>query len=363
MKIITSYKNLKKALSVTEKIVSKNPSLPILNNLLLKSENGRLKITATNLEIGINYLIGAKIDEPGELAVPAKIFSDFMSNVSDEKISLNTKGNILQISTDKYKTQILGFDPKDFPLIPKIKDAPVCSLPAGLLKNGLMSVFDSTALSESRPELSGVYVNLNKEKIVLASTDSFRLTERIISYKTDKNLDFILPRTTVAEMIRITGDIEGDVNLQVKDNQICLSNDDFEFVSRLIDGVYPDYKKIIPDKFISKVLINKLDLEKNTKLAGLFSSNISDIKISCQKEKMLISSKNSDKGEIQVFAESILKNEPFEISFNYQYLLDGLKIIPTDKAILEYTGKGSPIVLRPADDKKELLYLVMPFRN
>ena len=348
---------------MTEKVVSRNPSLPILNNLMLKTENGRLKISATNLEIGINYLIGAKIDEPGEIAVPARIFSDFISNISDEKVSLSTKGNILSISTDKYKTQILGFDTKDFPIIPKIKDGPVCSLPAALLKNGLMSVFDSTALSEARPELSGVYVNLNKEKIVLASTDSFRLTERIINYKTDKNIDFILPRTAVTEMIRITSDTEGDVNLQVKDNQICLSNDDFEFITRLIDGNYPDYKKIIPDKFVSKVLISKQDLEKNTRLAGLFSSNISDIKISCQKEKMLISSKNSDKGDIQVFVEASLKNEPFEVSFNYQYLLDGLKIINTDKAILEYTGKGSPVILRPADDKKELLYLVMPFRN
>lgn len=363
MKIITSYKNLKKALNITEKIVSRNPSLPILNNLMLKTDNGRLKISATNLEIGINYLIGAKVEEPGELAVPARIFSDFVNNITEEKVYLTTKGNILQISTDKYKTQILGFDSKEFPIIPKIKDEPVCNIPAILLKNGLVSVLDSTALSEARPELTGIYVNLNKNNIVLASTDSFRLAERVINYKTDKNTEFILPRTTAAEIIRISGDIEGDLNLYVKDNQICFSNNDIEFVSRLIDGNYPDYKKIIPDKFVSKTLINKQDLERNIRLAGLFSSNISDVKISCQKDKILISSKNSDKGEIQVYVESLLKNEPFEISFNYQYLLDGLKTIPDDKAVLEFTGKGSPLILRPADDKKEILYLIMPFRS
>src|SRR3989344_5525467 len=146
MKVTTNYKNLKKALGVTEKVVSRNPSLPILNNLMLKTENGRLRISATNLEIGINYSIGAKIDEPGELAVPARIFSDFVNNISDEKVFLNSKGNILQISTDKYKTQILGFDSKEFPIIPKIKGDPVCSIPAILLKNGLTSVLDSTAL-------------------------------------------------------------------------------------------------------------------------------------------------------------------------------------------------------------------------
>ena len=121
MKITANYKNLTKAVSVVEKVVSRNPSLPILNNILLKTENGRLKISATNLEVGINYFLGAKIDETGEIAVPARIFSDFINSLNEDKITLTTKNTILNINTDKYKTQILGFDPKEFPIIPKIK--------------------------------------------------------------------------------------------------------------------------------------------------------------------------------------------------------------------------------------------------
>src|SRR3989338_10380833 len=152
MKVTVNHKNLKTALSLVEKIVSRNPSLPILNNILIKTDNGRLKISSTNLEIGINYMIGAKIDEVGEIAIPARVSSDFINNVVDEKITLHTKNNILTINSDKYKTQILGFDPKDFPIIPKIKEKTATILSSGILRRLLCSVADSVAVSETRPE-------------------------------------------------------------------------------------------------------------------------------------------------------------------------------------------------------------------
>ena len=255
MKIITSQKNLIKALNIVERIISKNPSLPILNNLLLKTENGRLKISATNLEIGINYFLGVKIDEVGEIAVPAKIFSDFIGNSGEDKITLITKNNILNINTDKYKTQILSFDPKEFPIIPKIKSTSFLSIPGKILKSGLSTVFDSISISETRPELSGVYIQFNSNKLIMAATDSFRLTEKIIELKQKEDISFILPRATVMELIRILGDINEDILIKYENSQIIFYNNDFEIISRLIDGNYPDYKKVIPDKYISKALV------------------------------------------------------------------------------------------------------------
>src|SRR3989338_7124660 len=363
MKIIINQKNFKKALSVVEKVVSRNPSLPILNNVLIKTENGRLKISATNLEIGINYFIGTKIEEPGEIAIPARILSDFISNLDDEKLTLVTKNNILSLSSNKYKTQILGFDTKDFPIIPKVKDKLIATMPSFSLKNALISTIDSVSLSEARPELAGVYLKFNNKNIIFASTDSFRLSEKTVECKTSDSVDLILPRNTIAELIRIIGDTEGDINVFTKDNQISFVNDEFELISRLVDGNYPDYRKVIPEKFISRVLVAKDDFEKNTRFAGLFSSNISDIKLNCLEDKIVINSKNSDKGEIQISIDSMLKNEPFEISLNYQYLLDGIKKMNTDKVLIEFTGVGSPLVLRPADEKKDLVYLIMPFRK
>ncbi len=363
MKITSYTKNLKKALSVVEKIVSKNTSLPILNNILIKTENGRLKISATNLEIGINYLIGTKVDEVGEIAVPARIVSDFINNINEDKIILSTKNNILNIDSEHYKTQILGFDPKDFPIIPKVKGEVFNSINSKILKNSLMAVLDSVALSETRPELAGVFVDFSGNKLIFAATDSFRLTEKITEFSSKENKPLILPRNTVLELIRVSNDTDGNLDIKISENQISFSNNDIELISRLVDGKYPDYRKVIPDKFISKVLVDRESLEKNARLAGLFSSNISDIKLKCLEKKMVIVSKNSEKGEIQTSMECALKNEPFDISVNYNYLIDGLKIIPTDKVVIEFTGQGSPLMLRPDNDDKKLTYLIMPLRS
>jgi len=341
----------------------KNASLPILNNILIKTENGRLKVSATNLEIGVNYIIGAKIEEVGQIAVPARIISDFIGNIADDKVSLTTKNNILSINSDRYKTQILGFDAKDFPIIPKIKSKPLASIPAKLLRNSLITVLDSVAVSETRPELAGVFMDFNHDKVIFAATDSFRLTEKNVDFKNVQKQFFIIPRNTVVELIRIAGELEGDLAFNSSDNQISFSNEDFEMVSRIVDGNYPDYKKVIPDKFVSKVLVRKDELDKTIRVAGLFSSNISDIKISCSEGKLAVLAKNSDRGEIETFIDASLKNQPFEVSLNFHYLLDGLKVIDTEKVILEFTGQGSPLVIRPNDDKKDVVYLIMPLRN
>ncbi len=363
MKITVNQKNFKKALSLVEKVVSKNTSLPILNNILLKTENGRLKVSATNLEIGVNYIIGAKIEEVGQIAVPARIISDFIGNIVDDKVSLTTKNNILNINSERYKTQILGFDAKDFPIIPKIKSKPLAIIPTKLLKNSLLMVLDSVAVSETRPELAGVFVDFNNDKIVFAATDSFRLTEKSVDFKNIHKQSFIIPRNTVVELIRVAGELEGDLSFNTSDNQISFSSDDFEMVSRVVDGNYPDYKKIIPEKFISRVLVNKDELDKTIRIAGLFSTNISDIKINCSEGKIAVLAKNSNKGEIETLVDASLKNQPFEVSLNFHYLLDGLKTLDTEKVVIEFTGQGSPLVIRPNDDRKDLVYLIMPLRN
>ena len=363
MKITVNQKNLKKAINLVEKVVSKNTSLPILNNILLKTENGRLKVSATNLEIGVNYIIGAKIEEIGQIAVPARIISDFIGNTVDDKVLLTTKNNILSINSEKYKTQILGFDAKDFPIIPIIKSKPLADMLVKLLKNSFLTVLDSVAVSETRPELAGIYMDFNNEKIVFAATDSFRLTEKRVDFKNFNNQSFIIPRNTVVELIRIANELEGDLSFNASDNQISFSNDDFEMVSRIIDGNYPDYKKIIPEKFISRILVRKDELDKTIRLAGLFSTSISDIKINCSENKMTILAKNSDKGEIETVIDSSLKNQPFDVSLNFHYLLDGLKIMDTEKVIIEFTGQGSPLVIRPTNDKKDVVYLIMPLRS
>ena len=206
-------------------------------------------------------------------------------------------------------------------------------------------------------------MDFNNDKIIFAATDSFRLTEKSVDFKNIYKQSFIIPRNTAVELIRIAGELEGDLSFNASDNQVSFFNDDFEMVSRVVDGNYPDYKKIIPEKCLSRVLVKKDELDKTIRVAGLFSTNISDIKINCLDGKIAVLAKNSDKGEIETLVEASLKNQPFEVSLNFHYLLDGLKTVDTEKVIIEFTGQGSPLVIRPNDDRKDVVYLIMPLRS
>jgi DNA polymerase-3 subunit beta len=362
MKLTINQKNLKKALALTERITTRNLTLPILNNIVLKTENGRLKIIATNLEIGMSVFIGAKIDEAGEVAIPGRVFADFISGIFDEQVSISTKSNVVSIQSKTYKTHILGIDTKEYPLIPKIKSDPICSLPCATLREVLLRVSDAMAVSDARAELAGVYMHFSPHGITCAATDVFRLAEQVLPIKAQGEHVVIIPRNTVLEIMRICGELEGDIGIRIGDNQISFSTDDMECISRLIDGKYPDYKRVIPEKCLSQALVEREELEQNTRIAGLFSSNIADITIRGEDKKIILTAKNSDKGELQATIPAILKDEAFEVSLNFHYLIDGLRSMRTDKVLLEFTGTGSPFVLRPDDKSKSGVYLIMPLR-
>lgn len=362
MIITISQKKILTALRAVERIVSRNVSLPILSTILLKTDNGRLKLSATNLEIGINYWVGAKINKDGEVAIPAHIFSDFIGSVADEKITITVNKNIVSIDSEHYKTQILGMEAKDFPIIPRVKKETVFKIDSQVLKTSLVSVLDSVSLSETRPELGGVFVNILNNHAEFAATDSFRLSEKITPINGGMNKTLIIPRNTAVEIIKILENLAEDITLSVSENQIFMYNDDFELISRLIDGHYPEYKKVIPEKFISLAVINRNELEKNIRMASIFSSSISDVKLKTDKDLMEISAKNSNRGEITSYVGCKLKNRPFEISVNYHYLLDGLKVIPAENVVLEFTGDGSPLVLK-GENQKDQTYVIMPLRS
>ncbi|MEK7659510.1 MAG: DNA polymerase III subunit beta [Patescibacteria group bacterium] len=365
MKFITTTKKIQQGLNIVKNITGKNLNLPILNTVLMTAKNNQVNLSTTNLELGINYYLNTPVEDEGRVAIPSKIITDFVSNIRDEKIEISLKDNILSIQSNNFKTKLICFDPKDFPLIPKLKKEPLIILSARVLKNALSSVFDSISLSQTRPELGGVFINLNKGKIYFVSTDSFRLTEKIISAPCQKNTSVIIPRNTAAELIRILSDYEKDVLVNIEENQIQFSSDDFDIISRLIDGRYPDYQKVIPLKSISQALFKKEDLQNNIRLAGLFSSNINDIGLRIDKKEAVVFSKNSDRGEFNSRIKSnssIQIEEPLEVLMNYNYLADGLKNIPSDDILFEYTGEGAPIILKPKDSELNFTYLIMPLK-
>lgn len=362
MRIVVHHSNLQRAVGIVERVTAKNAALPILSNVLLTAEKGRLRLSATNLEVGVTAEIGAKVDADGRTAVPGRLLSDLARVSGADTVTLTLKGNTLTIETGGYKTTILCFDAAEYPIIPKVEGGTTHTLSAANLRKLLGGVADSIAASESRPELAGAYLRFSTDRTTAAATDSFRLVEcSTLDQHTTENA-IIVPRGAAQEMLRVLGGVEGDVALRVAENQVALAGEGFELVSRLVDGRYPDYRKVIPERHLSKALVRREDLEGAVRVAALFSSSISDVKLVCDEKSLTISAKNASKGEGEATIEANLKGEPFEISLNYHYLLDGMKAVPEEKIILQFTGKGSPFAIRPSSEDPTV-YIIMPLRG
>ena len=363
MKVSVSQENLRKALSLSERATSRTSTLPILNNILIKTEGGRLRVSATNLEVGVHCVIGAKVEREGGVAVPARLVSEFVSASPTGALTLSVTNNTLSLKSPNYQTTILGFETTEYPIIPKVGGTDVCSVPANELRNALTSVIDAAAVSENRPELSGIHAEFRKEGIVFAATDSFRLAERTITTNSKRNETVIIPRTTAAEVLRMCDHVEGSVTIRIADNQISFTGDDSEVISRLIEGRYPDYRKIIPEKTVSRALVSRSEFEHAVRLASVFSSNVSDVTLACGEGGIKLSAKSSAKGDTKITVPATLKGDPFELTLNHHYLVDGIKAVPGDEVVVEYTGNGSPFMITMADTPKNTLCLVMPLRN
>jgi len=369
MQIICLQEKLKQGLNITERIIGRNLTLPILNNLLLSTENNKLKISSTNLEIGINYWLTGKIQKQGSITIPARLISGLVNNLPNKKIELKVKDQQLELKCEKFKANLKGLSAEDFPIIPKIKDEPIIKINGNLLKNSFAQVAEMVSFSESRPEISGIYMKFDKNLIKLAATDSFRLAEKNIEIKANqqssslKNQSIIIPQRTIQELIRILGEKETDVEIILSGNQVLFSLEEAQVISRLIEGQYPDYQQIIPDKFQTEAIINREELINNIKIASLFSGKINNIKLTLNPQKSLIEimAKDVDIGENKSQIETKIKGRAVEIIFNYRYLLDGLNNIFSDKVVLGLNTSANPIVIRPVGDIS-YTYVVMPIK-
>ncbi len=387
MKITILKENLKRGLNIVEKIAGKNLTLPILNNVLISTDKNFLNFSTTDLEIGINYWALAKIEEEGKIAVSAKFVSNLVSSLPDEKIEIKTKNNVLFIECENYKAQIKGFDPEEFPIIPEIKTQDFIELDSSILCNGISQVLDFCASTQIRPELSGIYFQIQKDKIKLASTDSFRLAEKIIYYKEletnplfkDKSKEycFIVPQKIARDLSNIISDKftakESKIKIYFSPNQVLFElpiagsfngiKPELKFISRLIEGEFPNYNEIIPKKFETQAVINRNDFLGQIKTASLFSGKVNEVKIKVSPKKGILDifSQNSELGENKSSIVGKIEGEDVEVAFNYKFLIDGLLNIKSNEVILELNKEDGPVVLKPVGDDS-YIYVVMPIK-
>jgi len=365
MKIVCLQENLKKGLNITQNIIGKNLTLPILNNLLLKTEKGRLKISSTNLEIGINTWASGKIEKEGEITCPAKILSNFINSLPNKKIELETKGNLLNIKCENYKASLNCLPADDFPIIPQTKQNFIFKVDSALFRGAMSQVIGLSSLSESRPEITGIFIKIDKKDIKMAATDSFRLGEKIvfdIEKKDESAHSLIIPQRTAQELVRILNEENGQLSVIADNNQVFFNLDDTQIISRLIDGQYPDYQQIIPKNFNITAIVDREEILNNIKIAGLFSNKSSIIKIILGTNKFEILSQDPDLGENKSQVEAEIKGGPISINLNYRFLIDGLNNIKTKKIFLGFNSDSTPVIIKsPSEDG--YLYLIMTIKN
>jgi len=366
MQITCLQEKLKQALNITERIIGRNLTLPILNNLLLTTEDNKLRVSSTNLEIGINYWLTGKVAKGGSITVPARLISDLINNLPNKKIELRVKDRQLELRCEKFKAILKGLSADDFPIIPKIKEKPIIKINGATLRNSLAQVVEMVSLSESRPEISGVYMKFDKNTIRLAATDSFRLAEKNIETRNGQSSSgqvMIVPQRTVQELVRILTDKESEAEIALSTGQVLFNLEDCQVISRLIEGQYPDYQQIIPANFKTEAIVNREELINNIKIASLFSGKINNVKLIVNPKRALleITAKDVDIGENKSQMGTKVNGKAIEVIFNYRYLLDGLNNIFSDKVVLGFNNSANPIVIRPVGDTS-YTYLVMPIK-
>ncbi|MBD3359432.1 MAG: DNA polymerase III subunit beta [Candidatus Buchananbacteria bacterium] len=387
MKITCTQENLNQGLNIVSHIASKNTSLPILNNVLIKAEKGILNLTTTNLEIGINCQIRGKIEKDGSYTVHSKLINDYVNLLPNQKVLLEQKDDNLEIKTEQQETKIKGNSPEEFPLIPQVTRSEVYSCKINEILKAFSQVLLAVSVSETRPEISGVYFNFKEDLLTLATTDSYRLAEKKIKLKekvkTEKEV--IIPAKTIQELFRILSNLTGQnervsdeesnsgLEIYFEDNQVLFVFDNVELVSRIIEGQYPNYQQIIPSDYKTKAIVNINDLIKATKTAALFSrTGIYDINLELDKNGVTVSSTNNQLGENRSKVESIVTGEDNKIIINYRYLLDGLQNIDASQLIFEMSDESNPCVIKPAESlpegeepiaSEDYLYIIMPIKQ
>lgn len=384
MKISCTQENLNQGLFVTSHIASKSTVLPILNNILIQAGVNEIKLSATNLEMGITCLIRGKVESEGELTIPSRLLADYISTLPKERVDLTVSQEnketidlTLTIKCKNHSTKIKGQPAVDFPLIPQINKNEGYFLNYSDLKQAISQVIFAVSAAETRPEINGVLFDFEKDKLILAATDSYRLAEKtlILDKKSKgKPQKVIVPTKTLQELLRILGSFKDpaalsqldEIGIYVSDNQILFVIGSIELISRLIEGQYPDYRQIIPNQSNTTASANTSELIGVTKTASLFArSGIYDVNLEFipDKKEIIISSANSQLGENISNIGAEISGQANNIIMNYRYLLDGLQNINYDQVKLEIIDAASPCVLRPAQKEADYLYIIMPIKQ
>lgn len=364
--------NLSHALSLVSGVVQKQTHLPILTNILFRAAESKVDIFATNLDIAVRVSVRAKVEETGSFTVPARTLADYVALLPAEQVEIGLDGQELTVKSGSSQTKIKGMGDEEFPVIPDIEETHGYSIGAADLKSALASVGIAAAKNEIRPELAGVFFGFftpRHKGLVLAATDSYRLAEqRVAVGQGADQVTCIVPGRTVSEMIRLISIAAGGeqaVRLWLSDSQIGIRYDQFEMTARLVDGAYPDYAQIIPEKFKTTATVPIAELTRRIKAASLFTTtgvNAVSFDLNTATGSLGISSTSTQTGEHSSEIDAEIAGEENSILLNHRYVLDGLQQMQSESVDFCVNSGDTPCLFRPHGGSA-YVYIVMPIRQ
>lgn len=363
MKLQVTQQNLNKALASVARIANARNSLPILSNVLLKVEDNRLSVAATNLDIAITHYIGAKVESSGAITVPARLTQDFIASVPDGVLELELTDNKLSITTDKYQSTINGTSADDYPVMPAINKGTQWSVSSKIFKKALQQVIFSASSDETRPVLTGVFIHTIKNELFMTATDSYRLAEKKLQKSTEE-IKLLIPASTLHDMLRIMDGSDDEIKITHDEQQAVFIVGDVTLVTRLIDGNYPDYQRLIPAKFSTTAVLKKDDFANITKVSSLFareSAGSITLEVSSKTKQVSIHAIASQLGENTASAVAEV-NGGGDVTLNSRYLLDALSVIDGDTVEFCFNGKLEPCVVK-GTGATDYTHIVMPLRS
>lgn len=364
MKVICTQENLKIALQTISRIISPSSTLPVLNNVLLKTENGQLKISATNLETGINTVTRCKIEMEGEVCLHAKTLLELVNNLPNQNVTIVKEESDVLFSTENYTTRLKDFPSEEFPSIPGIDTPTVLKIPGPEIKTAIDSVIFAASTSETQPEISGLYFKLEDKTLTLTATDRYRLAENKLSGTFKPHQPVIIPHRAALEISRVLMGRTGEAEIFLSDNQAAIRIDDTEIISRLIDGQYPEYSHIIPGEFNTTISVSRTDLVNAVKTAGIFSQNTGSIVMEyvSESQELKISATSHDLGESTVRLSGAVDGRAGTVFLNYRYVLDCLNGMTAEHVNIKIVDDSAPVILQEVD-KTNYIYLIMPIKS
>lgn len=367
MKILCTRENLLYGVQVVQRAVSSKNTLPILSGILIKSQDNRLYLSSTDLELGINCSIPVQVVEEGSAVLPARIFAEIVRRLPDTMIELEMQNGSKTMTIHYNPSQITinGMDPDEFPVIPDLDENVSIVIKAAIFKSMVKQVAFATAMDDNRPLFTGILVVCENDTIKMIATDTHRLAYRtgITASATDNTYQAIIPAKALVEVSRLIQDENESVQILMTKSQVLFRFGDITLISRLIEGQFPNYKQVIPTSCKTKVRLSTKALLESVERASLLAKEGSNIiKLKIDQDNLIITSSSQEIGKVYEEVQIEVQGEETQIAFNSKYLIDALKVVDSEEILLELTGSLSPGVVRPVESGN-YLYLILPVRT